>query len=70
MLHPTLLMQELIQFDSLVTVNAVIASVCLAVALGVGALLLYRIWAGGCTWHLALAAWPEPAPGFVVGLGW
>ncbi|KAL4429984.1 hypothetical protein ABPG77_004354 [Micractinium sp. CCAP 211/92] len=36
--------RELIQFDTLVTVNTVIAAVCLAVALGVAALLLYRLW--------------------------
>ncbi len=52
MAHPSartaypLLPQELIQFDTLVTVNTVIAAVCLAVALGVAALLLYRLWAG------------------------
>ncbi|KAL4444077.1 hypothetical protein ABPG75_011814 [Micractinium tetrahymenae] len=36
---------ELIQFDSLVTVNTIIASICLAVGLAVASLLLYRIWA-------------------------
>lgn len=45
--------QELIQFDSLVTVNTVIASVCLAVVLAVAALLLFRIWAGESAWKPA-----------------